>query len=184
MGRHLDRVDAVMVARKKSGNRGPTTYDQNDRNDQSRSLRSFPSFRSFSRSLSAPHKQDTTEQLHRVLDALDSRCPDHIEQDRWRQAVDDGGRFLATWGTQAHVLGWTVRDLFGLHQPPEKPYPSYRRLSRYDETGLIWLLEGREVVALTEETAAIRWAGGSITTYRKNNKPALGPLGQSPDELR
>jgi hypothetical protein len=26
----------------------------------------------------------------------------------------------------------------------------------------VWLLEGREVVALTEETAAIRWPGGSI----------------------
>ena len=69
-----------------------------------------------------------------------------------------------------------IKVVFRLHKPPE--------LSRYDETGLIWLLEGREVVALTEETAAIRWAGGSITTYRKNNKPALGPLGESPDELR
>jgi hypothetical protein len=31
------------------------------------------------------------------------------------------------------------RLLFGLHTPPDNPRPSYRRLSRYDHTGLIWL---------------------------------------------
>jgi hypothetical protein len=121
--------------------------------------------------------------LHHVLDILDSRCPDHIEHDRWRQAVEDGGRFLATWGERVQALGWTARDLFGLHQPPTNPAPMYRRLSRYDETGLVWLLEGREVVALTEETAAIRWPGGSVTIYRRNNKPALGPMGDSLDDF-
>jgi hypothetical protein len=81
------------------------------------------------------------------------------------------------------VLGWTARDLFGLHQPPTNPAPMYRRLSRYDETGLVWLLEGREVVALTQETASIRWPGGSVTIYRRNNKPAFGPLGDSLDDF-
>ena len=42
----------------------------------------------------------------------------------------------------------------------------------------VWLLEGREVAALTDETAAIRWPGGSVTVYRRNNKPALGPFHQ------
>jgi hypothetical protein len=121
--------------------------------------------------------------LHHVLNILDSRCPDHIEHHRWRQAVEDGGRFLATWGDRAQALGWTARDLFGLHQPPTNPAPMYRRLSRYDETGLVWLLEGREVVALTEETAAIRWSGGYVTIYRRNNKPALGPVGDSLDDF-
>jgi hypothetical protein len=123
------------------------------------------------------------ERLHRVLDVLDARCPAHVELDRWRQAVEDGRRFLATWGRQPDALGWTVRDLFGLHRPPENPHPSYRRLSRYDATGLIWLLVGREVIAVTEETAAIRWPSGSITVYRKTNKPAFGPLGDSLDDL-
>jgi hypothetical protein len=126
---------------------------------------------------------DLDLRLHHVLDTLDSRCPDYIEPDRWRQAVEDGRCFLATWGTQAHVLGWTERDLFGLHQPPKKPHPMYRRLSRYDETGLIWLLQGREVITLTKETAGIRWPSGSITIYRKDNKPALGPLGDSLDDF-
>jgi hypothetical protein len=61
--------------------------------------------------------------------------------------------------------------------------PNCRRLSRYDETGLIWLLKGRPVVALTEATAAIENPTGAITIYRKNNKPALGPVGDSLDDL-
>jgi hypothetical protein len=74
--------------------------------------------------------------------------------------------------------------LFGLHTPPANPHPSYRRLSRYDETGLIWLLKGREVIALTAATAAIRWPSGSVTVYRKRNKPALGPPGDSLDDFK
>jgi hypothetical protein len=111
------------------------------------------------------------EALHHILDLLDSRCPDHVEHGRWRKAVRDGHRFLGTWGAKAETLGWTARDLFGLHTPPENPHPSYRRLSRYDETGLIWLLKGSEVLALTAMTATIRRPSGSTTTYRKHNTP-------------
>jgi hypothetical protein len=84
--------------------------------------------------------------------------------------------------------GWptskSARDLFGLQAPPAKPHPSYSRLSRYDETGLIWLLQGRPVVALTETTAAIQNPTGAITTYRRHNKPALGPVGDSLDDFK
>jgi hypothetical protein len=51
-------------------------------------------------------------------------------------------------------------------------------LSRYDESGLIWLLQERPIVALTEATAAIQNPTGAITTYRRHNKPALGPAGR------
>jgi hypothetical protein len=120
----------------------------------------------------------------RTMTALESRCPYLVPVDRWQLAVEDGRRFLARWGAQAEAFGWTARDLFGLHKPPEKPHPSYSRLSRYDETGLIWLLQGREVVALTAATATIKSATGVITVYRKHNKPALGPLGDSLDDFK
>ena len=58
-----------------------------------------------------------------------------------------------------------------------------RRQRRHDATGLIWLLCGREVVALTETTAAIQSSTGAITIYRRHNKPALGPVGDSLDDL-
>jgi len=76
----------------------------------------------------------------RTIASLGERCPDMVGVTPWRQAVEDGRRFLAAWGEQAAALGWTARDLFGLHTPPAKPAPNYRRLSRYDETGRLQLL--------------------------------------------
>jgi len=120
----------------------------------------------------------------RVVAAFEAGCPDLVPAERWRQAVEDGHAFLARWGDQAEALGWAAKDLFGLHEPPEKPHPGYSRLSRYDETGLIWLLQGRKVVALTEATATIRNQIGTLTIYRRFNKPALGPVGDSLDDLQ
>ena len=117
-----------------------------------------------------------------LLAALQSKCPALVEPDRWQQAVKDADNFLATWGEQAHALGWTARELFGLHPVPERPAPSYSRLSRYDETGLIWLLRGRAVVALTATKSAIQSAS-AVLVHRKLNMPALGPSGDSPDDI-
>ena len=77
-----------------------------------------------------------------------------------------------------------AEDLFGLHTPTGAAASVLPRLSRYDETGLIWLLQGREVVALTEATAAIQNPTGAITVYRRHNKPALGPVGDSLDDFQ
>jgi hypothetical protein len=87
---------------------------------------------------------------------------------------------LVRWGDQAAALGWTAQDLFGLHTPPATPAPSYRRLSRYDQTGLIWLLRGRPVVALSTATAAIENASGSITLYRRHPLHIVSGLPRDP----
>jgi hypothetical protein len=113
----------------------------------------------------------------RTISALEARCPDLVPVDRWQQTIADGQHYLARWDDQAKALGWTAKDLFGLHRPPANPHPRYSRLSRYDEAGLIWLVDGRKVLALTAETAAIQNPSGSITTYRRYAKPALGPAG-------
>jgi hypothetical protein len=98
----------------------------------------------------------------RIFDAfaaLERGCPDAVPVARWREAVDDGSRFLGQWGEQAEALGWTAEDLFGLH--PTAP------LARYDSMGLVWLLRGRKVVALTATAATIRTATGITLSYRK-----------------
>jgi hypothetical protein len=99
-------------------------------------------------------------------------------------SIESRRRFLAQWGDQAYALGWTAGDLFGLATVPDRPKSNHRRVSRYDQTGLIWLLEGRPVVAITEGTAAIQNPTGNITVYRKANKPAFGPVGDSLDDFR
>jgi hypothetical protein len=103
-------------------------------------------------------------------------CPAHVDADDWRQARDDARNFLKTWGEQAEALGWSARDLFGLAPVPERPIARYRRLHRYDLTGLCWLLGGRSVIALTEATAAIEHRTGAVTIFRRHNRPALGPV--------
>jgi hypothetical protein len=130
-----------------------------------------------------PVTRGVGSQLEKVLAVLERGCPAYVEDVRWWQACEDGRRFLAEWGDRAVELGWTPRELFGLHQPPANPHPSYVRLSRYDEIGLIWLLDSKVVTALTETTADIRHRTGAITVYRKLNKPALGPLGDSLEDF-
>ena len=131
-----------------------------------------------------PEQSSTVASFGKALSEFESACPAYIESDRWQQCLGDAHSFLATWGERAVALGWTVDDLFGLHTPPTNPHPSYSRLSRYDCTGLLWGLEGRRVVAITDTTAAVQgFSGSNITIYRKTNKPAYGPLGDSLDDF-
>jgi hypothetical protein len=105
---------------------------------------------------------------------LERRCPDHIRVAEWHQAIEDGLRFLAQWSRPAEALGWDARDLFGLPPLPNKFVAGYRRLSRVELVGLVWLLRGRPVVALTATGAAIRATSGSILTYfRQPNMVAM-----------
>jgi hypothetical protein len=93
---------------------------------------------------------------------LEAGCPDGVDEPRWRQAIDDGRRFLETWGVQAGHLRWKPGDLFGLHQ--------IAPLARYDQMGCVWLLQGRPVVELTEMEAIIQTAGGTLTFRRMASK--------------
>ena len=74
--------------------------------------------------------------------------------------------------------GLPALDLFGRSDVPDRPGPKYQRLYRYDQTRFVWLLQGRRVVELTEDAASIVTATGTVI-YRRYNKPALGPLGDS-----
>jgi hypothetical protein len=117
-----------------------------------------------------------------ALAVLRAEYPVCVDAADWQQAIADGHRFVTQWGKQAEALGWAPIDLFGLHTPPEKPAPNYRRLSRYDQTGLVWLLRGRRIVELTQDKAVIETATGTVS-YRRYNKPALGPIGDSVDDI-
>jgi hypothetical protein len=116
-----------------------------------------------------------------VLTALRKGSPEMVDVADWERAMRDAEAFLPQWGEKARALGWTAR--FGLFSVPENPHPSFSRLSRYEHTGLIWLLHGCPVIALTEATAAIQTPSGAITIYRKHNKPALGPAADSLDDF-
>lgn len=87
-------------------------------------------------------------------------CPAAYGSERWQQIVDDGGEFLDRWGRQAAGLGWRAVDVFGVNRDASQ--------NRYDGMGLVSLLEGHHVIAITADTARIDRGGSAQTTfYRK-----------------
>jgi hypothetical protein len=101
------------------------------------------------------------------LFALEHRCPDHIEAADWQHALEDGRRFLIQWGQWATALGWLEPDVFSLPPVPSNPHPSWQRLARVDQLGLVWLTQGRRVTSITAESATISTPrGGSVAFYR------------------
>ena len=73
------------------------------------------------------------------------------------QFVRDARRFLAEWGAEAARLGWSAEDLFGVH--PLAPE------ARYDVMGIVPLIRGNEVIAISKHRATIRTPGGGLLTY-------------------
>lgn len=49
--------------------------------------------------------------------------PRSMTESRWRQIIDDAGRFLDRWAANAAALGWTTLDVFGVH--PGAPEASH-----------------------------------------------------------
>ena len=80
--------------------------------------------------------------------------------DRHRtELVAATGRFLEEWAGKAAALSWDTEAIFGCHR--SKPYV------RLECQGLGWLLVGREITALTADTATLRTKSGAIQTYRR-----------------
>lgn len=90
--------------------------------------------------------------------------PDHPPADvppqRWQQFVDDCGQFLdGGFAATAAALGWGTYDLFGCDR--DRPF------ARIDQCGLLWLLNGAWLIALTAETATIEARAGVRQSYRR-----------------
>jgi hypothetical protein len=103
---------------------------------------------------------DFPREWHVILEELKGSNPiQGFTVGRWQTVVDDAESFLARWAEAAHQLGWTGLDLFGVH--PTAP------AARHDVMGLIPLLQGGTVVALTEAAATIRRSSNATLTYRR-----------------
>ena len=94
--------------------------------------------------------------------------PACIRAPRWQQIIADADRFLGDWAAKASALGWKTIDVFGAH--PTHP------IQRLDCAGLILLLRGDELLAMTAETARIRTRTGAVMTYYRRPQPSAVPL--------
>jgi hypothetical protein len=89
-----------------------------------------------------------------------TRPPGDVPPHQWQTFVDDVGRFLDSgFPAKAAALGWTSFDLFGADR--EKPF------ARIDKAGLLWLVNGAKLVALTENTATVEAHGGVRQSFRR-----------------
>ena len=100
------------------------------------------------------------EEWHAILAGL-KWCDlvDWASREQWRGLLSDAENFLTRWGSAAHLLWWTSRDLFGIH--PIAP------AARLNEMGLIPALRGAVVVALTSQTAMFRRVSSGLQTYHR-----------------
>jgi len=90
----------------------------------------------------------------------------NVPSRRWAQFIADGSLFLdSPFCAVAAALGWGPLDLFGCDR--DRPF------ARIDQAGLLWLLNGGKLVALTEGTAAAieRRTGARQTYHRKPSEP-------------
>ena len=88
--------------------------------------------------------------------------PDQFDPDEWDTLINDAGLFLDQWAPQATDLGWQTHEIFGLCINGNR-----RRL---DCMGLIPLLKGRPVVALTDSFAEYRTATGAILRFYRHER--------------
>jgi TubC N-terminal docking domain len=85
----------------------------------------------------------------------------------WQQLITDAERFLNGWAAQAAALGWPTWELFGCHR--RAPW------GRIQGMGLVLLLRGDEIAALTATEAALRTWTGARQTYRRKPADPLHP---------
>jgi hypothetical protein len=88
-----------------------------------------------------------------------NRAPVSFPRTWWADFVSDAHLFLATWSQQAADLGWTTLDLFGAHRSAPA--------ARYSCMGLLLLLRGGRVIALTAASAVIEQRSGARLTYTR-----------------
>lgn len=90
------------------------------------------------------------------------RPPGDVPPRRWRRFVDDCGRFLdGGFAARAAALGWVSCDLFGCDR--DRPF------ARIDQAGLLWLLDGDRLIALSENTATVETGTGTREIWRRKS---------------
>jgi len=97
---------------------------------------------------SGPPKLDTRrdgvpDDWHRgVCTLIKLPSPASVRPPRWHRLQLDAAAFYETWAAQAAALGWSIYDVFGAHRA--KP------IERVDMAGLVLLINGRGLAALTD----------------------------------
>lgn len=102
-----------------------------------------------------------------VASLADMPTPAKFSAANWNKVVVDASTFLETLAANAHRLGWRDWELFGCHR--QAPW------HRIQGLGLVPLLQGNTIIALTSTEAAVRTRTGAILTFRRKPSDPLYP---------
>jgi hypothetical protein len=103
--------------------------------------------------------QQWIDGIHR-LDHV--RCPTAVPLIRWHLFLGDCHSFLSSsenWAERAAALGWSALALFGCHRT--------RPLEHLGSAGLLWVINGGNLVELRRDWAVIEREGGSRHIYHR-----------------
>jgi hypothetical protein len=107
------------------------------------------------------------EWLQGAARLAETPCPARFPATKWPQVITDAAAFLERWAAQAAALGWPTWELFGCHHCA--PW------GRIQGMGLVLLLQGDELAALTAAEAVVRIPTGAHQTYRRRPTDPLHP---------
>lgn len=103
-----------------------------------------------------------------------SSPPRGIRTKNWPQLVEDCRRFLDNWGAASASNSWTVADLFGATRSLDTRFQPLNEVGRV--TGLALMLDGGDVLELTDIRATVQSRSGAILTCPRWSIPGAVPL--------
>ena len=93
------------------------------------------------------------------------RSPADVPSRRWLRLVTDVALFLdSAFCATAAALGWGPLDLFGCDR--DRPF------ARIDQAGLLWLLNGDRLLAVSEDAVVIETRAGARRVFRRKPNAA------------
>lgn len=91
-------------------------------------------------------------------------APNGYPPQAWQRALEDAERFMDRWARQAFALGWRDWEIWGVHR-----LSPWRRI---DRMGLVPLLRGNRLTALTATEAVLVMPSGARQIHRRRpHKP-------------
>ena len=105
-----------------------------------------------------------------VPDIFAKSTPELLSSERWARVVSDcemltsGQTLQSSWLSKLAAMGWQLGDVFGCH--PTHP------IERLDYAGIALLLNGTDVVAVTNQAMTIQLRPGVTQTIRRCATPS------------
>lgn len=109
--------------------------------------------------------------LLRIERMEQARRPEGYSEARWFTLLKDMRAFAERWLETALASGWTMLDLFGS--------PADTQAHRWDLTGLVLMLDGREIAEISADRITVSNRLGPPNTFYRQSPGCSAPADRS-----